>query len=87
LLGVTDVFTFRSTCDLVALLPGGLPKQFHTGHLAESLAIRRWIAQRIAYCLRKMAAVRECGKAGNAILYEQVAPPPKAKVRRRKKLG
>jgi hypothetical protein len=70
LLRVTDVHTFRSNADLIALLPRDLPKNFHTGHLAEALAIRRWIAQRIAYCLRKTAAVRECGKLGNALLYE-----------------
>jgi hypothetical protein len=80
LLDVTDVFTFRTTTDLVALLPDGLPKPFHTGHLAELLAVRRWIAQRITYCLRKTSAVRECGKLGNAILYEIPAK------RRRKKL-
>lgn len=80
LLDVTEVHTFRHSVDLLALLPSGLPRQFHTGHLAESLGVRRWIAQRIAYCLRKTAAVRECGKAGNALLYEMAAK------RRRKRL-
>jgi hypothetical protein len=70
LVQVNDVFTFRRSADLAALLPLTLPKQFHTGDLAEALGVRRWIAQRIAYCLRKMAAAKECGKVGNALLYE-----------------
>ncbi len=28
------------------------PQPFHTGHLAEQLHVRRWVAQRIAYCMR-----------------------------------
>ena len=59
-----------ATCgDLVALLPAKLPAQFHTGDLAGQMQIDRWVAQRIAYCLRKMGAASTCGKQGNAILY------------------
>ena len=47
-------------------------------HLTHPLA---HVAQRIAYCLRKMGAVRTIGKSGNAILY-QVAEAPRK--RRRK---
>ena len=61
---------FRTAADLLRLLPASLPKNFHTGHLAESLAVQRWIAQRIAYCLRHIRAIRDVGKAGNARLYE-----------------
>ena len=84
LLDVTDVHTFRRSEDLIALLPIGLPKQFHTAHLAESLSVRRWIAQRIAYCLRKTSAIRECGKFGNALLYEL---PAKGRRKRLPKSG
>jgi hypothetical protein len=55
---------------LLKLLPSDLPSPFHTGHLAESLQIQRWIAQRIAYCLRHMRALRDVGKTGNARMYE-----------------
>jgi len=34
------------------------------------MKIDRWIAQRIAYCLRKMGAVEQVGKQGNALLYQ-----------------
>ena len=82
LLDVTEVYTFRRNVDLIGLLPRDLPKQFHTGHLAESLAVRRWIAQRIAYCLRMTAALRECGKAGNALLYELAVKPKRKRLPR-----
>jgi hypothetical protein len=38
--------------------------------LAESLGVHRWVAQRIAYCLRQTGAVRKVAKHGNACLYE-----------------
>lgn len=60
---------FRIGADLVDLIPPGLPEPFHTGQLAEHLNLPRWIAQRIAYCLRKMHIADEMGKAGNARLY------------------
>jgi hypothetical protein len=61
---------FHTSADLLKLLPRNLPRSFHTGHLAEGLGVQRWMAQRIAYCLRHMRAVQEVGKAGNARLYE-----------------
>jgi hypothetical protein len=73
LLSVLSVERFRTTGDLLSLLPASLPQPFHTGQLAEALAIRRWTAQRIAYCLRQTGAACVCGKAGNAILYERAA--------------
>jgi hypothetical protein len=53
------------------LLPRTLPRPFHTGHLAEGLGVERWIAQRMAYCLREMGAVQSVGKLRGAWLYEQ----------------
>jgi len=73
LLAVQAVHRFRTTSDLLALLPPDLPPEFHTGHLAEQLGIRRWIAQRIAYCLRKTGAAEICGKCGNALVYRRAA--------------
>ena len=49
-------------------------------HLAEALKSKRWIAQRMAYCLHKMGAARQVGKEGNAWLYEATA----ARKRRRR---
>ncbi len=77
LIDVVERHSFRSARDLWQLSPKGLPRPFHTGHLAEALGVERWIAQRMAYCFREMAAVRQVGKQGNALLYEPM-------VRRRK---
>jgi len=70
LLNVENTYRFQTTIDLLRLIPKGLPKQFHTGHLAKLLRTDRWIAQRIAYCLRETGATVQKGKQGNAYLYE-----------------
>jgi hypothetical protein len=67
------VHEFRTAADLCRLLPPSLPRPFHTGHLAEGLGVERWIAQRMAYCLRHMGAVQSVGKLRGALLYEQPA--------------
>jgi hypothetical protein len=69
LVKIVKSHSFATTADLLRLLPRRLPAEFHTGHLAERMKTPRWTAQRIAYCLRQMKAVRVVGKQGNAILY------------------
>lgn len=69
LLEIRDTFKFRNNADLLRLIPRTLANPFTTQHLAESLEIDRWFAQRIAYCLREMKAIDRIGKQGNAILY------------------
>jgi hypothetical protein len=73
LVAVRETHRFRTAEDLARLVSGPLPRPFHTGDLSESLGVPRWIAQRIAYCLRRMNAVKEVGKRGNARLYEFAA--------------
>ena len=70
LLSVDRVYRFRTAADLARLVACPVPRPFHTGHLAESLGVQRWIAQRIAYCFRSAGTVREVGKQGNTRLYE-----------------
>jgi hypothetical protein len=72
LLSIGQSVRIATTADLWQMMPPTLPRPFHTGHLAEGLGIQRWIAQRIAYCLRKTGTVRETGKQGNSRLYEYV---------------
>ena len=85
LVQVTDTLQFRTCQDLLGLLPKDLPQPFHTGHLAQSLTIKRHIAQRIAYCLRKTGATTLCGKEGNALLYKTAGEEEKAVVAKSKK--
>lgn len=73
LVAVTGVHRFANCSDLWRLLPKSLAKPFHTGELASALGVRRGIAQRIAYCLRKTGAASVAGKRGNAWLYERAA--------------
>ena len=70
LVTVHEVHRLRTKADLAALVGCDLPRPFHTGDLAASLGVPRWIAQKIAYCLRNMGAARQIGKRGNALLYE-----------------
>jgi hypothetical protein len=70
LLDIREVYRLRTASDVVRLITCPLPRPFHTGHLAGSLGIERWVAQRIAYCLRKFGALTDLGKKGNARLYE-----------------
>jgi hypothetical protein len=72
LLAVREVHHFQTATDLAALAPSGLPMPFHTGDLAGALAIERFFAQRIAYCLLHCGAAQQVGKRGNARLYELV---------------
>jgi hypothetical protein len=73
LVDITEVHRFRAAGDLCRLLPKKLPRPFHTGQLAEGLGVQRWLAQRVAYCLREMGAVSAVGKQGGAWLYERPA--------------
>ena len=79
LISVTEVHRLRTRADLRKILPPKLPDPFHTGHLAEGLGIGRWIAQRIAYCLRETGAIHTVGKQGNALLYRQRSTQPRRK--------
>lgn len=60
----------QTRADLWAMMPKRLPKPFHTGHLARQLGVERWVAQKIAYCLRETGTVRQVGKQGNTLLYQ-----------------
>lgn len=71
LVEVRETRRLRTAADLRRLVPADrLPSPFHTGHLADVLEVDRWVAQRIAYCFRKMGTARNVGKEANALLYE-----------------
>jgi hypothetical protein len=70
LVGIVASESFATAADLRRLLPRRLPAEFNTGDLAARMKAPRWIAQRVAYCLRHMGALRVVGKRGNAIVYD-----------------
>lgn len=82
LVEVFETHVFRKASDLTKLIPkGSLPETFDTAQLAKALDTKRWIAQKVAYCLKHMKAIEEVGKKGNAILYK-LARPQRKRTRR-----
>lgn len=70
LVAVLESTTYRRCSDLMKLIGAkDLPDPFDTADLAGHLDRPRWTAQRIAYVLRKMGAIDEAGKRGNALTY------------------
>ena len=69
LLTVLDQKRFNAPAELGELLPPTLAEPFTTSELAAAISRPRRLAQRMAYCLRKMAVIEMVGKDGNAILY------------------
>jgi hypothetical protein len=68
-LGVLHRHIFKKPSDFLTLVPPKLSDSFSTQELAEQTNQPRWLAQKMAYCLRKMGAVEVVGKTGNSILY------------------
>lgn len=73
LVSVASRHSLRTAEDLAALLPEGLNDQFTTADIARAAGIPRWLAQKMAYCLRRTGAVDCTGKRGNAVLYRRIA--------------
>ncbi|MGE0622233.1 MAG: hypothetical protein AB7I04_03290 [Pseudomonadales bacterium] len=61
----------RGSRDLFSLIDGPLPEAFTTADLAAAMAEPRWLAQKLAYCLRESGAVTLAGKQGNAFVYRR----------------
>lgn len=68
LLDVVDRKHFLEPADWRDLLPEGL-ESFTAKDLAEAAGIRRPLAQKMAYCLRKARIIELTGKQGRAHLY------------------
>ncbi len=77
LVAVRSRHTFQTAADLARLLPAGLEAQFTTADIAGLAKIPRWLAQKMAYCLRRAGAIRVAGKRRNAVLYA-LAPVDRA---------
>jgi hypothetical protein len=73
LIGIHSRHVLRTAGDLSRFLPDSLPEPFTTADLARAATIPRWLAQKMAYCLRRVAAIELAGKRGNALLYRRTA--------------
>ena len=64
---------FEKPSDFAGMIPEDLSSPFSTKHLADAIHQPRWLAQKMAYCLRNMGAIDVVGKDGNSLLYENPA--------------
>ena len=71
LLEVVGRQRFTRPADYAALLPGTLPTDFTTTDLARALHRPRWLAQKMAYCLREMDLIEPIGHRRRSILYRR----------------
>jgi hypothetical protein len=67
--GIVGQCLLETPSDALNTLPGGLPAAFTTADIAEAMDGPRWLAQKMAYCLRKMDAIRQIDKRGRSKLY------------------
>lgn len=73
LLNLHERIELRTGEDLWRLLAVDLPATFHTADLAAALQVKRFVAQRIAYCLRECGAVADAGRYRRSRLYRRIA--------------
>jgi hypothetical protein len=76
LVEVIDRREFHTPRDLADLLPPGLPEAFTTRELAKAMGQPAWLAQKMVYCLKKLAIIYPSGMKGRAILYSLSTTPP-----------
>lgn len=74
LTSVEQRHVLKNVEDLRKLLPPDLPREFTTEDLAKCAGIPRWLAQKVAYCLRKTNTIQSAGKRGHALLYSIPVP-------------
>jgi hypothetical protein len=72
LLDVLGRVEFNAPSDYAAFLPAALPEAFTTRDLAEQSGHPLYLAQKMAYCLRRMGALEVVGKRRNAPVYRRM---------------
>ncbi|MBI3864614.1 MAG: hypothetical protein HY290_22255 [Planctomycetia bacterium] len=77
LVAVRSRNSFCTSADLCGLLPARLDETFTTADIARLADIPRWLAQKMAYCLRRTGGIAIAGKRGNAVVYS-IAPTGRA---------
>lgn len=68
LLEVVERRSYEDAADWLAFIPKGW-ETFTAGDLADAIVVRRQLAQKMVYCLRKAGVIELTGKQGRANLY------------------
>lgn len=74
LLDVVDHRLFEAPSGLAELLPASVADPFTTSDLARALGRPRWLAQKMAYCLRQMEIIEPTGHQKRSVLYTRKNP-------------
>ena len=69
LLGVVGEQRFTGLEDYLGLIPAELQMPFTNQELADCLAMRRTLATKMTYCMRRMGLLEQVGKRGRFNLY------------------
>jgi len=69
LIDVVARVVFTNPSDFSDLIPKNLPNPFSTQDLGKSIDQPLWLAQKMAYCLRNMGAIKVVAKNGTSLLY------------------
>jgi hypothetical protein len=71
LIDVLEKHEFHYPEDLLRLLPPSLPEKFTNNDVATHLGIRKSLAGKMTYCLRKMEEITVVDKRGRAYVMSQ----------------
>lgn len=64
----------KTAADLWRALDLNVPGEFTTSDLVQTNAMPRWLAQKAAWCFRRMGFIEPCGKLGNTVVYRLGKP-------------
>ncbi len=80
LIEVQQQVQLKSAADLWKALDIQPPEEFTTADLVAVSGMPRWLAQKAAWCFRRMEFFSVCGKQGNAIRYRLTNKPRRLRV-------
>lgn len=83
LVNVEQTIRLKTANDLWGILNVEVPEVFTTEDLATIAGIPRWLAQKAAWCFRRMDFLTVCGKRGNSLEYRMSTTV----VKRKRKAG
>ncbi len=79
LVNVEQTIRLKTANDLWGILEAEVPEMFTTEDLATIAGIPRWLAQKAAWCFRRMGFLTVCGKRRNSLEYRMSTTVAKRK--------